>query len=160
MRRRMRQKMEFLSTDLTEPEPPTETELQAYLDARMDRFHRDERLSFTHVYLKEDGQKRAPSLLQQLAGHSPSGQELEKLGDASLLPGAMQQVDQAEIGRVFGKGFVESLSAAPLGRWSGPYTSPYGQAPSLCGGSPTHAGTAAQRGASGGGTRMAGRTAA
>jgi peptidyl-prolyl cis-trans isomerase C len=127
IRRRLRQKMEFLSTDLTEPGPPSEAELQAYLDAHSDRFRTSERLSFTQVYLKEDGQEQATALLQRLAGHPPSELALEKLGDASLLPATLQQADQAETGRVFGQGFADALAAAPSGRWSGPYASPYGQ---------------------------------
>jgi hypothetical protein len=127
IRRRLRQKMEFLSTDLTEPKPPTEAELQAYLDAHRDRFRTSERLSFTQVYLKEDKQERATALLQRLAGHPPSQLELDQLGDASLLPATMQQANQPEIGRVFGNDFAATLLAAPLGQWSGPHASPYGQ---------------------------------
>ena len=69
IRRRLRQKMEFVSIDLTEPDPPTEAQLQAYLDANRDRFRTSERLSFTQVYLKQDKQERATALLQRLAGH-------------------------------------------------------------------------------------------
>jgi hypothetical protein len=93
----------------------------------MDRFQTTERLSFTQVYLKQGEQGRATALLQRLAGHPPSQLALDQLGDADLLPGVMQQADQPEIGRVFGRGFAEALSATPLGRWSGPYASPYGQ---------------------------------
>jgi hypothetical protein len=127
IRRRLRQKMEFLSTDLTESGPPSEAALQAYLDAHRDRFRTSERLSFTQVYLKEDDQVRERALLQQLVGHRPLELDLEKLGDASLLPATLQQAGRPEIGRVFGQGFAEALSAAPSGRWSGPYASPYGQ---------------------------------
>jgi hypothetical protein len=127
VRRRLRQKMEFLSTDLTEPEPPSEAALQAYLDTHSDRFRTTERLSFTQVYLKGDDRERATALLRRLAGHPPSQLELDQLGDASLLPASLQLADRPETGRVFGKGFAEALSAAPLGRWSGPYASPYGQ---------------------------------
>ena len=131
IRRRLRQKMEFFNTDLTEPEPPTEAELQAYLEANMDRFRSPERLSFTQVYLRptgtpKDGQEWATVLLRQLAGHPPSEVDLEMLGDATLLPRAMHQADTHEVGRTFGKGFAEELSAAALGRWSGPHPSPYG----------------------------------
>ena len=101
--------------------------MQAYLDAHSDRFRTSERLSFTQVYLKEDGQEQATAVLQQLAGHRPSQLDLDQLGDASLLPATMQLADGPETGRVFGQGFAEALSAAPLGRWSGPYASPYGQ---------------------------------
>jgi len=131
VRRRMRQKIEFLNTDLSEPESPSDAELQAYLDANGDRFRTDERLSFTQVYLNEDAgeksQKRAEALLQQLTGHPPSDAEVAQLGDATLLPAAMQHAAGRDIGSVFGKGLVEALSAAPAGRWSGPYASSYGQ---------------------------------
>jgi hypothetical protein len=126
IRRRLRQKMEFLNTDLTEPRPPTDAELQAYLDANMDRFRTSGRLSFTQVYLKQDEQERATALLQRVAGHPPSELELETLGDASLLPGAMQQADMRDLDRIFGSDFAATLLAAPLGRWSGPHVSPYG----------------------------------
>jgi hypothetical protein len=65
-------------------------------------------------------------LLERLAEHAPTELELEKLGNASLLPGAMQQADRHELGRVFGNDFGATLSAVPLGRWSGPHASPYG----------------------------------
>jgi hypothetical protein len=126
IRRRLRQKMEFLNTDLTEPEPPTEAELQAYLDANRERFRTTERFSFIQVYVKEDSRERATALLQQLTGHPPSELALEKLGDASLLPATLQQADPPEIGRVFGNDFAATLLAAPLGQWSGPQASPYG----------------------------------
>jgi len=127
IRRRLGQKMEFLNTDLTEPKPPTEAELQAYLDTNTDRFRTSDRLSFTQLYLKEDEQERITALLQRLAGHPPAQFKLGQLGDASLLPATMQQADQMEIERVFGKKFADALSAAPLEQWSGPYASPYGQ---------------------------------
>jgi PPIC-type PPIASE domain len=127
IRRRLRQKMEFVSTDLSEPGPPSEAQLQAYLDAHSDRFRMSERLSFTQVYLKEDGQEQATAVLQRLAGHPPSQLELDQLGDASLLPATMQQADEPEIERVFGNDFAATLLAGPLGQWSGPYASPYGQ---------------------------------
>jgi len=126
IRRRLRQKMEFINTDLTDPGSPSEAELQAYLDANMDRFRSTERLSFTQVYLKEDDQEGATKLLQQLAGHPPSKREREKLGDASLLPGVMERADRQALGRVFGSDFAAELLSAPLKKWSGPYASPYG----------------------------------
>jgi hypothetical protein len=76
--------------------------------------------------VKEDSQERATALLQQLTGHRPSEVDLAQLGDASLLPDAMQQADGPEIRRVFGNGFAAKLLAAPLERWSGPHISPYG----------------------------------
>ena len=51
IRRRLRQKIEFINVDLTELPAPTEAQLQAYFDVNQDRFHRPERFSFQQVYL-------------------------------------------------------------------------------------------------------------
>lgn len=126
IRRRMRQKMEFLNTDLSEPEPPTKSELQAYLATHMDRFRIPERLSFTQVFLQVDDRARASALLQQLTGRLPAQLKPDQFGDASLLPRTMQQAGERELVRVFGKEFWAELSAAPLAKWSGPHASPYG----------------------------------
>ena len=51
IRRRLRQKMEFVSEDAaTEPEP-TDRDLQAYLAAHEDAFRVEPRITFRHVYL-------------------------------------------------------------------------------------------------------------
>ena len=51
IRRRLRQKMEFLNEDLTESQAPTDEELQAYFDANQKRFRRPDRFSFQQVYI-------------------------------------------------------------------------------------------------------------
>jgi len=44
IRHRLRQKMEFLSADLAEPQAPTDAQLQAYYDANQERFRRPDPL--------------------------------------------------------------------------------------------------------------------
>jgi hypothetical protein len=127
IRRRLRQKMEFIGTDLAEPEPPTEAELQAYLDANSDKFLSAANITFTQIFLNSEHRDQATELLSSLTGRAPSQIDLDRLGDATLLPGAMRQVDPAEIARVFGNDLAESISSAPKSQWSGPYPSPYGE---------------------------------
>ena len=54
IRRRLRQKMEFLSEDIAASIAPTGVELQAYLAENPDKFRVPPRYSFTHVYFSAD----------------------------------------------------------------------------------------------------------
>jgi len=131
IRRRLRQKMEFLNADLTEPPAASDADLQAYLDAHRDAFREPERFSFSQVFLKSgdsggDARKRAASLLEELQAHPPAAADVTALGDPTLLPDGMQRATADDISRAFGREFADSLVAAPVGEWSGPYASGYG----------------------------------
>ena len=76
IRRRLRQKMEFLNDSEVQAQSPTTTDLRAYFDANLDQFREDARVSFQQVFL--DPERRgdafdgdATTLLDQLNGDSP-----------------------------------------------------------------------------------------
>ena len=131
IRRRLRQKMEFLNADLIEPPTPTDADLQTYLDANSASYREAERHDFIQVFVNRgddqgDAQQRASRLLAQLPDPATAAPPVTTLGDVSMLPGEMMQADAHDIGRVFGDDFAAQLSAVPLNRWSGPYRSTYG----------------------------------
>jgi hypothetical protein len=71
IRRRMRQKMEFLNADLVEQQEPTDAELQTYLEANPEKFELPARYSFWQIYLNpessgKDASQRAIALLARL----------------------------------------------------------------------------------------------
>jgi hypothetical protein len=129
VRRRMRQKMEFLNSDLVELEAPTDDELSAFLDANSDKFRRPIRTSFVQVYVRatddpQEGRQRIDALRERLVAEpalDPQG-----LGDSSLLPSALADATEREIARHFGQDFASAVVHAPLDAWSGPYASAYG----------------------------------
>ena len=126
VRRRMRQKMEFLSDGLAGVEP-AEEELRAFLEAHPERFRRPARLTFAQVFLRSDAEPghaeaRAADLLARLR----DGAAPETLGDASLLPGRLRDATPREIAGSFGDGFAEALLELPEDRWSGPVASGLG----------------------------------
>jgi len=51
IRRRLRQKLEFVAEDTFDAAPATEAELQAWLDAHPDAFRTDAQVAFRQVYL-------------------------------------------------------------------------------------------------------------
>ncbi len=128
IRRRLRQKMEFLHTDLAEQEKPAEAELAAFLSANRERFQEPARLSFRHVFVSPDAgssaaRHRANELLRKLrAGGSESLVE----GDPTLLPRTMVKASERDVASVFGAGFAGDVLALAGNDWTGPVASSYG----------------------------------
>ena len=72
VRRRLRQKLEFLTEETAEMAAPSDTELQAFMQQHADVFRVEPRLAFRHVYLSRDRrgdatQAAARELLAQLS---------------------------------------------------------------------------------------------
>jgi hypothetical protein len=129
IRRRMRQKMEFLNADLVEQQAPTEAELQAYLDANPDGFRRAERLSVQQIYVNperpgRDAGQQVAALLEHLSAQPEAA--TDEFGDATLLPAQLVDVTAADIDGVFGLGFAAHLQTVSVGSWAGPFESAYG----------------------------------
>jgi hypothetical protein len=131
IRRRLRQKMEFLSTDLIEQLAPTDAELQTFLEVNKDRFHLPDRFSFQQVYLNPyrfagDVKQAAAQLLVLLNAEPDLEADPKMIGDATMLPAKFDAATLREVDNVFGRGFAEAIENAPRDRWSGPFESSYG----------------------------------
>ena len=130
IRRRVRQKMEFIAEDMVGPEP-SEEQLAAYLAAHPERFKIEDRLTFRHVFLSAT--RRANAMegdVKQVANvlaHADAAVDTTALGDPFLLGEAFNAVLQSEIARTFGERFAQQLSVLEQGRWQGPIPSSFGQ---------------------------------
>jgi hypothetical protein len=130
IRRRLRQKMEFISEGVADATEPTDAELQAYLDQHADKFALPSRLTFQQVYLSSDRRGKnvrtdAEKLLAELrAGRGPA--DPREAGDPTLLPPAMTAASPQEIASTFGDEFAAQIDEAPVGQWSGPIVSGFG----------------------------------
>jgi hypothetical protein len=130
IRRRLRQKMEFISEDVAAAAEPTDAQLQAYLDQHADKFALPATLTFQQVYLSAErrgGAVRADAekLLAELqAGRGPA--DPAEAGDATLLPATMEAAAPQVIANAFGEEFARQIDEAPVGQWSGPVESGFG----------------------------------
>jgi hypothetical protein len=130
IRRRLRQKMEFVSDDVAESRQPTEAELQQFLDAHADRFVSAPTLTFRQVFLSTDHRGDAvrgdaEQLLAELqSGKGPA--DPAEAGDPTMLPPSMEQATPQEIANTFGEAFSADVESAPVGQWTGPFESAYG----------------------------------
>jgi hypothetical protein len=130
IRRRLRQKMEFLYDDLAATNEATEAELRAFLKANADKFRTESRVTFRHIYLNADRRGgdatlEARRMLAKLDSLSRPA-EAEVLGDPFLLPHYFEVASESEVAKNFGAEFARKLIEARPGRWVGPIKSPYG----------------------------------
>ncbi len=130
VRRRLVQKMEFLSANISSLELPTEDELAGYYDSHRDSYAVGERRSFSHVYFSRD--RRGDEVLQD-ASDLLEKIKREKLatrnqgwGDSFILQYDYNRLNSAQVARVFGEGFAGSLFSLEASGWHGPILSEYG----------------------------------
>jgi parvulin-like peptidyl-prolyl isomerase len=130
VRRRMRQKFEFLAEDLAaRTGPPTDQELEAYLRQHADKYSEEASFSFEHVFFSREKRGAsadvdATAMLARLSGKGAI--DIEKLGDAFLLPSQFEKTSAGETARLFGEKFTNELTKTQLGTWAGPIESSYG----------------------------------
>ena len=130
VRRRMSQKMEFISNDLASLAEPDDTQLQTYLDSHPEKFAIPGRISYSQVYLDtnqrgEQVYADAEKLLEKLSNAS-ADVDISMTGDSFM--GGYSFNDETDFGveRLFGKVFAQELFKLPVGEWTGPVESGYG----------------------------------
>jgi hypothetical protein len=130
IRRRLRQKMEFVSEGLAAPAEPSDADLQAYLNAHGTTFAAERRFSFRQVYLnpQRHGVNLARDADRLLANVSQAGArgDLASLGDPILLEHEYDNASAREVGNLFGEKFAAALGSLSPGQWQGPVESGYG----------------------------------
>lgn len=126
IRRRVAQKMTFVS-DGVAPEIPDDQELQAWLDSHADDYAIPGRYTLSQVYF--DPQQHGDNIESVLASAKEildSGDQEERPGDATMLPGEFVDVSETEIRRTLGQQFADGLTELQSGEWQGPVVSGYG----------------------------------
>ncbi len=125
VRRRMRQKMEFLLDTGAYLQEPAAGELEAYFAANEQTYRSGLRLAFEQIYFGEAPAAEAISLsLGALRSDPPAGPAT--LGERTLLPARLGLSPPNAVDGVFGEGFFDLVAQLPPGEWAGPVVSAYG----------------------------------
>jgi PPIC-type PPIASE domain len=130
IRRRVRQKMEFLAEEMSVPEPSDE-QLAAYLASNPERFRGEDQITFHQVFLSatrrantlESDSKQVGSVLTRADG----AVDATTLGDPFLLGEEFRGVSPSKLTSIFGEDFSKQIAAMETGRWQGPISSGFGQ---------------------------------
>jgi len=130
IRRRMQQKMEFMTEPGEDALAATDAKLEAFLAAHRAEFRVEPKLAFEQIFINPQRSElpaaaRIEELLTEVSA-APTDADPHSLGDPTLLPRAMPLAPVSGIDRNFGRGFSAQLVQLPLNAWSGPVKSPYG----------------------------------
>jgi len=130
-RRRMAQKLEFLTSDLSQMQQPQAGELEQFFAENTESYRGLDTISFTHVFIDPD--KRgdatlgdAAEILAQLQAAGEPDAETIQLGDRLMLQNNFASATELDIRRQLGSGFAEVVMELEAGLWHGPVLSGYG----------------------------------
>ncbi|MFT5301018.1 MAG: hypothetical protein ACI814_001802 [Mariniblastus sp.] len=121
IRRRLRQKLEFLTDDTASLVEPTEKELIVYLADNDDRFRQSPTYTFQQVYFNPEKHTEA-----EIADEISFLQAGKQVGDVSLLPTSFEDARRQAVDGTFGTRFSEKLDDLKVGDWQGPVRSGLG----------------------------------
>jgi peptidyl-prolyl cis-trans isomerase C len=130
IRRRLVEKMEFLSQELAST-APSEQDLQEYFRQNREKFRSPEQVAFSHIYFSTSkrgstSEKDARSVLTGLnSGATPSA-SVFSLGDSFMLQNEYPLQTQQQVKELFGDEFARKLFLVDSGTWAGPIRSGYG----------------------------------
>ena len=130
-RRRMAQKLEFLTSDLSQMQQPQEGELEQYFAGNAESYRGLDTISFIHVFLDPDKRKDATlgdaaEILEQLRAAGEPDAETLHAGDRLMLQNDFASATELDIKRQLGSGFAEVVMELEAGLWHGPVLSGYG----------------------------------
>ena len=121
VRRRLVQKLTFLTEDIATNEPPATEALQSFYTAQIDKYMEPAKFSFAHRYFSTDRRDNSQDIaLQALTDTSLKG-------DPFMLQREYAQRSQRDVGNLFGRDFAAKLAELPTSdAWQGPLKSAYG----------------------------------
>ena len=125
VRRRLRQKMEFLTDSAASAVEPAAGELESYFAANEELYRLEPRLAFEQVYFGENPSPESVARALSMFRTDPATEPVA-WGERTLLPAQLSLSPADVVFGVFGKGFFEQLAELPPGVWTGPVVSSYG----------------------------------
>jgi hypothetical protein len=131
IRRRLVQKIEFLTEDLIDQIDPSEDELRAHFEENVESYRVPERRTFTHVYFSFDRRGEAAvadaeAALTEIRSRRPQPERAPDMGDRFMMQYDYPRRSQAEVAQHMGREFAEALFELEPGEWHGPVRSGYG----------------------------------
>jgi peptidyl-prolyl cis-trans isomerase C len=121
VRRRIRQKLEYLAGDLAGSAEPTEEELATWLASHAEDHRRDTTFDLVQVFVR--GGAPTDGVLAALN----AGAEPAEVADPLHVPSRWEGATASALAATFGPDFPVALGTAPQDAWTGPILSGYGQ---------------------------------
>jgi len=127
VRRRLAQKMEFLTADVTAAAEPDEAALQKFFKENAARYAKPARVGFRHVYFSQEKRGAgANAAAREALAALEKGASDDAMGDSFLHGFEFAEREGEEFATLFGPDFPARLAKLPPGAWQGPVASSYG----------------------------------
>jgi parvulin-like peptidyl-prolyl isomerase len=131
VKRRMAQKMEFLSEDVTAAHEPSTAELQSWYASHTQIFALPDRATFRHLYFSidhhgADAKKNAQAALRRIAQMPEDTGAEEANADPFMFQDYYGDRAPYQLAKEFGPAFAVELFKLKTGQWQGPIESGYG----------------------------------
>jgi len=127
IKRRLRQKMEFILEDITSQAEPTDEELLAYMKKHPESYLIDPQIAFRHVYVNVDKRgKSAEADASQILAQLNEGTDPDTVGDSLMLDAEIRLSPLWDIRKQFGDEFSRNLLELKSRKWEGPVRSGFG----------------------------------
>jgi hypothetical protein len=127
VRRRLVEKMSYLTQDLADPAPSSEAELRKFYDDDPTRFETPELATFDQVFFSpsERGDSLRAAAEAGIAGLR-AGRAPDEVGDHTPLRATYERAPREQVAVLFGDALAEAVFTLPPGDWVGPFQSDFG----------------------------------
>jgi peptidyl-prolyl cis-trans isomerase C len=134
VRRRLVEKMEFLSQEIASGEP-SEADLEQFFEANRQKYSLPAEVGFTHCYFStarrggsalEDARAALARLTSKGLSAREAGALAASLGDSFMLQSEYPPQTRDQIKNLFGEEFADGVLDLQPGPWAGPIRSSYG----------------------------------
>lgn len=127
LKRRLRQKIEFIYEDITSWTEPTDEDLRAFMEKHPEKYLADPRVAFRQIYFNPDRRKTDGDYdIQQILFQLNAGGDPDSVGDSTLLEAEIQLSPLWDVRKQFGDEFCKNLVELKPGEWAGPIVSGVG----------------------------------
>jgi peptidyl-prolyl cis-trans isomerase C len=133
IRRRLVQKMEFMSGEFSVVSEPTLAQLEAYFEKNSEAYKKPAAISFYQVFInsqdlsEQELNSKADAVMRDLGQIENTPDLSSNYGDRTMLSNQFTRVTYDKLFQSFGDEiFVEEIQKAPEQEWSGPLKSAYG----------------------------------
>jgi len=127
VRRRLVDKMNYLTQDTADPAPSSDAELRRFYDESPARFETPELATFDQVFFSpaERGDS-VEAVAKAGVAALRSGRSPDEVGDHTPLRGTYENAPRDQVEVLFGDAVAEALFTMSRGDWTGPFKSDFG----------------------------------